>query len=237
MEYTTLGGTGLTVSRICVGCMSFGRSREWFLDEEASAEIVHRAIDLGINFFDTANSYSAGESERFLGSALDGHDADRLVIATKVGHGVGDPPPNGTGLSRKAIDHQLEGSLRRLNVDSVAVYQAQSWDFETPIEETLRALTDAVRRGDVRYLGASKVWAHQLAAALHASDDLGSERIASVQNLYNLVYREDEKEVLPLAQREGIGVTPFSPLMRGYLARSDDEMEATARGTEIEVTS
>ncbi len=230
MKYTTLGSTGLQVSRICVGCMGFGRSREWFLDEDESREIVDRALDLGINFFDTSNSYSSGDSEQFLGNALEGYDREEVVVTTKGYYGVDDAPENGKGLSRKAIDHQLAGSLDRLGLETVDLYLAHAWDYGTPISETLGALTDAVERRDTRYIGLSKTWAHQLAQSLHVSELEGLERFVAMQNLYNLVYREEEREMLPLCEREGVGVTPFSPLMRGYLARPDAEMESTSRG-------
>ena len=236
MEYTTLGDTGLEVSRICLGCMSFstGEWRDWVLDEEESHEIIERAIDLGVNFFDTANMYAEGESERVLGRALDGYDREEMVVATKAHPYVGpDPyPPSdeGGGLSRKAIEQSLENSLERLGMDTVDLYQIHRWDSMTPIEETLRALDDAVRRGQARYLGASSMWAHQFAEALHTSDREGVERFVSMQNHYNLAYREEEREMLPLCEQEGIGVIPWSPLARGYLARPHDEFESTTRG-------
>ena len=236
MEYTTLGETGLEVSRICLGCMSFstGEWREWVLDEEESHEVIERAIDLGINFFDTANMYAEGQSERVLGRALEGYDRDEMVVATKAHPWVGpDPYPpgdDGGGLSRKALEQSLENSLDRLGMDTVDLYQIHRWDYQTPIEETLGALDDAVRRGQVRYLGASSMWAHQFADALHAADALGTERFVSMQDHYNLVYREEEREMLPLCEREGVGVIPWSPLARGYLARPHEEYESTTRG-------
>ncbi|MFB6218594.1 MAG: aldo/keto reductase [Halobacteriaceae archaeon] len=231
MEYTTLGDSGLSVSRICLGCMGFGGS-DWGTDHEESVELVERAIELGVNFFDTANMYSGGDSERILGDALAGH-RDWSVVATKVHPTMGpaaEAHPNGAGLSRKAIEQELAHSLDRLGMETVDLYQIHRWDPDTPIAETLRTLDDAVRRGRVRYLGASSTRAHELAAALHASDALGLERFVSMQNHYNLVYREEEREMLPLCEREGVGVIPWSPLARGYLARPDDELEATARG-------
>ena len=232
MEYTTLGETGTKVSRLCLGCMSFGSSdwRDWVLGEDESREIIERAIDLGINFFDTANMYSLGESERVLGNVLAEHDRDWSVVATKVYNSMDDDNPNAQGLSRKAIEQELQNSLDRLGMDTVDLYQIHRWDYDTPIEETLRALDDAVRRGQVRYLGASSMWAYQFADALHTSDRLGLDRFATMQNHYNLVYREEEREMLPLCDRESVGVVPWSPLARGYLTRPHEEFEATERG-------
>ncbi|WP_227356808.1 aldo/keto reductase [Haladaptatus salinisoli] len=231
MEYTTLGDTGTKVSRICLGCMSFGSSdwREWVLDEDESLPIIERAIDLGINFFDTANMYSRGESERILGKALEGR-RDEMVVATKCYFRMDEDDPNSGGLSRKAIEQELDDSRDRLGVDTIDLYQIHRWDDDTPIETTMRALDDAVRREKVRYLGASSMWAHQFADALHASDRLGLDRFATMQNHYNLVYREEEREMLPLCDREGIGVVPWSPLARGYLTRPHEEIDATLRG-------
>jgi aryl-alcohol dehydrogenase-like predicted oxidoreductase len=231
MEYTTLGNTGTTVSRICLGCMSFGDPgwREWVLDEEEGKELVERALELGINFFDTANMYSNGESERILGEALEGH-REEAVVATKGYFRMDESNPNSGGLSRKALEQELENSLDRLGMETVDLYQIHRLDPETPIEETLRVLDDAVRRGKVRHLGASSMWAHEFAEALHASDRLGLDRFATMQNHYNLVYREEEREMLPLCEREGIGVIPWSPLARGYLTRPDDDVDATRRG-------
>jgi aryl-alcohol dehydrogenase-like predicted oxidoreductase len=230
MEYTTLGSTGLEVSRVCLGCMSFGTNREWTLDESASQEIIDRAVDLGINFFDTANVYSTGESEEILGRGLAEYNRDWTVVATKV-HGQMDPDnPNAGGQSRKAIEQELSNSLDRLDMETVDLYQIHRWDYGTPIEETLRTLDDAVRRGQVRYIGASSMWAYQFAESLHTSELTGLERFVSMQNHYNLVYREEEREMLPLCRREGIGVIPWSPLARGYLARPHEEYESTIRG-------
>jgi len=232
MEYTTLGSTGMEVSRICLGCMSFGSSdwREWVLDESESREIIERAIDLGINFFDTANMYSAGESERVLGDVLADYDRDSQVVATKGYFQMDEDDPNSGGLSRKAIEQELQNSLDRLGMDTVDLYQIHRWDDATPIEETLRALDDAVRRGDTRYVGASSMWARQFARALHESERGGLERFVTMQNHYNLVYREEEREMLPLCQREGVGVIPWSPLARGYLTRPHEQIDATTRG-------
>ncbi|WP_207587941.1 aldo/keto reductase [Halomontanus rarus] len=231
MEYTTLGDTGMEVSRICLGCMSFGSSdwREWVLGKDESREIIDRALDLGINFFDTANVYSQGESERILGNALEGTDREELVVATKVYGEMGDGP-NRSGLSRKAIEQELEASLDRLGMDTIDLYQTHRWDYDAPIAETLSTLDDAVRRGDVRYVGTSSQWAHQFSEALHTSDLLGLERFVTMQNHYNLVYREEEREMLPLCASEKIGVIPWSPLARGYLTRPHEEIDATKRG-------
>jgi len=231
MEYTTLGETGTTVSKICLGCMSFGDSdwREWVLDEEEGKEIVERALELGVNFFDTANMYSTGESERVLGEALAGH-REESVVATKAYFQMDESNPHSGGLSRKAIEQELEHSLDRLGMETIDLYQIHRWDYDTPIEETLAALDDAVRRGKVRHVGASSMWAHQFAEALHTSDREGYERFATMQNHYNLAYREEEREMLPLCQKEGIGVMPWSPLARGYLTRPHEDVDATLRG-------
>ena len=231
MEYTTLGDTGMEVSRICLGCMSFGSSdwREWVLDEEEGQEIIDRAIKLGINFFDTANMYSMGESERVLGNALEGR-REQQVVATKGYFQMDEDNPNSGGLSRKAIEQELDHSLDRLGMDTVDLYQIHRRDPKTPIETTLGALDDAIRRGKTRYIGASSMWAHQFAEDLHTSDALGYERFATMQNHYNLVYREEERETLPLCAKEGVGVIPWSPLARGYLTRPHEEIDATTRG-------
>ena len=231
MEYTTLGRTGTEVSRICLGCMSFGTPewREWVLDEEESLPIIERAIDLGINFFDTANMYSVGESERILGRALEGR-REESVVATKCYFQMDEDNPHSGGLSRKAIEQELAASLDRLGMETVDLYQTHRWDENTPIETTLRALDDAVRRGQVRHLGTSSMWAHQFARALHTSDRLGFDRFATMQNHYNLLYREEEREMLPLCAREDVGVIPWSPLARGYLARPHEAFDATTRG-------
>ncbi|WP_435361754.1 aldo/keto reductase [Haloarchaeobius sp. DFWS5] len=233
MEYTTLGNTGIEVSRICLGCMSFGSSdwREWVLDEEEGRELVERAIDLGINFFDTANVYSLGESERVLGDVLTEYDRDWSVVATKVYNQMDPENPNSGGLSRKAIEQELQNSLDRLGMDTIDLYQIHRWDYDTPIEETMRALDDTVRRQQVRYLGASSMWTHQFADALHTSDSLGLDRFVSMQNHYNLAYREEEREMLPLCEKEGIGVMPWSPLARGFLTRPHEQFLDTTRGS------
>ena len=231
MEYTTLGRTGMEVSRICLGCMSFGTPewREWVLEEDESHEIIDRAIDLGIDFFDTANMYSRGESERILGDALEGRHEDK-VVATKGYFQMDDDNPHSGGLSRKALEQELAASLDRLGMETVDLYQIHRWDYDTPIEQTLRTLDDAVRRNQVRHVGASSMWAHQFAEALHASERLGLDSFLTMQNHYNLLYREEEREMLPLCDREGIGVLPWSPLARGYLARPAEEFDATTRG-------
>jgi len=232
MEYTTLGSTGLQVSELCLGCMSFGTSdwRDWVLDPDESRPIVERAIELGINFFDTANMYSRGESERVLGDVLGDYDRDEFVVATKGYFQMREDDPNSGGCSRKAIEQELANSLDRLGMDTVDLYQTHRWDDETPVEETLRTLDDAVRRGEIRYAGTSSMWAHQFADALHTSDSLGLDRFVSMQNHYNLLYREEEREMLPLCDREGVGVIPWSPLARGYLTRPHEEFDATTRG-------
>ncbi|THE66314.1 aldo/keto reductase [Salinadaptatus halalkaliphilus] len=231
MEYTTLGSTGMEVSRLCLGCMSFGSTdwREWVLEDEESKKIIDRAIDLGINFFDTANMYSKGESERILGEALEGR-REESVVATKVFHPMREDDPNSQGLSRKTIEQELAASKDRLGMDTIDLYQIHRWDYDTPIEQTMRALDDAVRRGDVRYVGASSMWANQFVTARHTSDERGLERFLTMQNHYNLVYREEEREMLPYCQQENVGVLPWSPLARGYLTRPHEEIDATTRG-------
>jgi aryl-alcohol dehydrogenase-like predicted oxidoreductase len=242
MEYTTLGNTGMKVSEICLGCMAFGqRSSDkynWSLNEEQSTEIIERAIDLGINFFDTANTYSWGDSERVLGSVLSEYDRDELVVASKVyNEPEKDPHQNATGLSRKAIEQELENSLDRLGMDTIDLYQTHRWDYSTPIEETLRALSDTIDRGQVRYIGASSMWTHQFSKAISTADLQGLDRFVTMQNHYNLVYREEEREMLPYCQGKEIGVIPWSPLARGYLTRPHQEFETTDRSeTEINRT-
>ena len=232
MEYTTLGSTGMEVSRLCLGCMSFGTSewRDWVLDEAESREVIERAIDLGINFFDTANMYSMGESERVLGTVLDDYDRDRQVVATKGYFQMDEDNPNSGGLSRKAIEQELSNSLDRLGMDTVDLYQIHRWDYDTPIQQTLRALDDAVRRGQARHVGASSMWTHQFADALRTSEREGLERFETMQNHYNLLYREEEREMLPLCDKETVGVIPWSPLARGYLTRPHEQVEETVRG-------
>lgn len=220
MEYLNLGKTGLKVSRICLGCMTYGTSkwREWVLDEEAARPFFRRALEQGINFFDTANGYSLGVSEEVTGRALrDFAKRDEIVLATKVFYNYGEKPNQG-GLSRKAIMYCIDESLRRLGTDYVDLYQIHRWDASTPIEETLSALHDLVKAGKVRYIGASSMYAWQFAQSLYKSDLLGWTRFVSMQNHYNLVYREEEREMIPLCREEGIGIIPWSPLARGFLA-------------------
>jgi len=228
MKYTKLGTTGLDVSVICLGCMSFGASDQgnhsWSLDPDTSKGLIKQALDAGINFLDTANVYSAGTSEEYVGKIIRelGVDRDELVLATKV-HGQMRPGPNGKGLSRKAILTEIDHSLRRLNVDYVDLYQIHRWDYETPIEETLEALHDVVKAGKARYIGASSMYAWQFAQALYLSDLNGWTRFVSMQNHYNLIYREEEREMFPLLADQGIGSIPWSPLARGRLTRPWDE--------------
>ena len=229
MEYTTLGSTGIEVSKICLGCMSFGSGREWMLDRDESEELIERAIDLGINFFDTANVYSTGESEEILGDALAEYDRDEQVVATKVFGEMGDDP-NRQGLSRKAIEQELSASLDRLGMDTVDLYQIHRWDYDTPIETTLRALDDAVRRGQVRHIGASSMWAHQFQRALHVSERENLARFETMQNLSHLAYREEEREMYPVCEQWDVGVIPWSPLGAGYLTRPHEEFVDTTRG-------
>ncbi len=223
MEYARLGSTGMKVSRICLGCMGFGDAtrwvHKWVLDEENSRPIIQKALELGINFFDTANVYSIGRSEEILGSALkDFARRDEVVIATKV-HGKMSDAPNGGGLSRKAILSEIDHSLKRLQTDYVDLYQIHRWDYETPIEETMEALNDVVRAGKARYIGASAMWAWQFQKALHVSDQHGWARFVSMQDHYNLIYREEEREMLPLCRDQKLGAIPYSPLASGRLTR------------------
>ena len=222
MEYVRLGSAGLKVSRVCLGCMSYGlpnESNPWILNEEQSRPYIQRALESGINFFDTANVYSSGMSETVLGNALrDFATRDEVVIATKVRFPMG-KGSNDYGLSRKHIMSSIDASLKRLGIDYVDLYQIHRWDYETPIEETMEALHDIVRAGKVRYIGASAMFAWQFAKAQYTADLHGWTRFVSMQNHYNLIYREDERELLPLCQDQGIGVIPFSPLARGVLAR------------------
>jgi len=223
MKYVKLGATGLTVSRICLGCMSYGEpsrgGQPWTLDEPTSIPFIARALEQGINFFDTANVYSDGSSEEILGRAIARLTTrDEVVIATKV-FGRMRPGANGGGLSRKAIMSEIDHSLRRLGTDYVDLYQIHRWDDRTPIEETLEALHDVVKAGKARYIGASSMYAWQFAKALYTADRHGWTRFVSMQNHYNLLYREEEREMLPLCADQGIGVVPWSPLARGRLTR------------------
>jgi aryl-alcohol dehydrogenase-like predicted oxidoreductase len=233
MEYTRLGRTGLKVSRICLGCMSYGIPgrglHAWTLEEDQSRPFIRRALEMGVNFFDTSNSYSDGTSEEILGRAIrDFARRDEVVIATKVFYPLR-KEPNGKGLSRKAILTEIDASLRRLGMDYVDLYQIHRWDAETPIEETLEALHDVVKAGKARYLGASSMFAWQLAKALYTSDLRGRTRFVSMQNHYNLLYREEEREMIGLCLDQGLGVIPWSPLARGRLARPWDERASTER--------
>ena len=223
MDYVKLGNTGLDVSRLCLGCMSFGEAEkwvhQWVLDEEKSRPIIKKALDLGINFFDTANVYSMGTSEEILGRALkDYANRDEIVLATKL-HGRMHEGPNGAGLSRKAIMSEIDKSLKRLGTDYVDLYIIHRWDDNTPIEETMEALHDIVKAGKARYIGASAMYAWQFQKALHVADKNGWTKFVSMQNHLNLIYREEEREMLPLCKEEGIGVTPYSPLASGRLTR------------------
>ncbi|MHA3774920.1 aldo/keto reductase [Verrucomicrobiota bacterium sgz303538] len=237
MDYRNLGISGLKVSRICLGCMSYGMpergTHTWTLNEEQSRPFIQQALEAGINFFDTANVYSDGTSEEIVGRALrDFAKREEVVLATKV-NGPMRADPNGKGLSRKAIMHEIDASLRRLGTDYVDLYQIHRWDYETPIEETLEALHDVVKAGKARYIGASSMYAWQFCKALYLADQHGWTRFISMQNHYNLLYREEEREMIGLCLSEGIGVIPWSPLARGRLARpwtgdqSGSEREAT----------
>jgi 1-deoxyxylulose-5-phosphate synthase len=231
MEYVKLGNTGLDVSRLCLGCMGFGDAskwiHQWVLNEEESRPVIKKALELGITFFDTANVYSLGTSEEYLGKALkDYANRDEVVIATKV-HGQMHKGPNGSGLSRKAIMNEIDKSLKRLGTDYVDLYIIHRWDYNTPIEETMEVLHDVVKAGKARYIGASAMYAWQFQKALHVADKNGWTKFVSMQNHLNLIYREEEREMLPLCKEEGIGVTPYSPLASGRLTR--DWSETTHR--------
>src|SRR5580658_7889268 len=231
MEYVNLGSAGVKVSRICLGAMTYGskRWREWVLEEEESRPFIRRALELGINFFDTADMYSVGASEEILGRALKdfGPSRDQMVIATKVFNPMGDDP-NQRGLSRKHIRHAIDDSLRRLGTDYVDLYQIHRLDYETPIEEILDALDGVVKEGKALYIGASSMFAWQFAKMLYKADEMGFTRFVTMQNHYNLIYREEEREMLPLCREEKIGVIPYSPLASGRLTR-DWSSERTHR--------
>ncbi|AWM17768.1 aldo/keto reductase [Bacillus inaquosorum] len=227
MDYVKLGHSGLDVSRLCLGCMSFGAAEkwvhQWVLDEEKSRPIIKKALELGINFFDTANVYSMGASEEILGRALkDYANRDEIVLATKV-HQRMHEGPNGAGLSRKAIMSEIDKSLKRLGTDYVDLYIIHRWDYHTPIEETMEALHDVVKAGKTRYIGASAMYAWQFQKALHVAEKNGWTKFVSMQNHLNLIYREEEREMLPLCKEEKMGVTPYSPLASGRLTREWSE--------------
>jgi aryl-alcohol dehydrogenase (NADP+) len=221
MQYTNLGKTGLKVSRLCLGMMTYGSKkwREWVLDEEQAKPFVKRALDAGINFFDTADVYSTGESEKITGNVLRHFDVKRenVIVATKV-HGQMSDDVNDRGLSRKHIMDSIDKSLQRLQMDYVDLYQIHRWDYNTPIEETMEALNDVVRAGKARYIGASSMFAWQFMKALHVSEMNGWAKFVSMQNHYNLVYREEEREMIPLCKDQGIGLIPWSPMARGFFA-------------------
>ena len=237
MEYVKLGTTGLDVSRICLGCMSFGDpqrgNHEWSLDEKASRPILAKAVEAGVNFFDTANVYSAGSSEEIVGKVLaEVAQRDEIVLATKVRSPMR-KGPNGAGLSRKAIMAEIDHSLRRLGTDYVDLYQIHRFDYATPIEETMEALHDVVKAGKARYIGASSMYAWQFSKAQHVAEVNGWTRFVSMQNHYNLLYREEEREMLPLCGDQGVGVIPWSPLARGRLTRDWDERTARTETDEF----
>jgi 1-deoxyxylulose-5-phosphate synthase len=237
MDYVKLGRTGLDVSRLCLGCMTFGvpdrGGHPWTLDESHSRPIIRQAIDLGVNFFDTADAYSDGTSEEIVGRALrDFAQRDSIVVATKVFNRMR-PGPNGAGLSRKAIMTAIDDSLRRLGMDYVDLYQIHRWDHDTPIEETLEALHDLVKMGKVRYIGASSMFAWQFCKALYLSRHHHWVPFVTMQNHYNLLHREEEREMLPLCVSEGVGVIPWSPLARGRLTRAWDEVTERLRTDEV----
>jgi aryl-alcohol dehydrogenase-like predicted oxidoreductase len=235
MEYTTLGDTGITVSKLCLGCMSFGDPewREWVNGPSFGHNLVERALEHGINFFDTANMYSLGESERILGDALEAHSAES-VISTKVYFAMDEDDPNSGGLSRKTIEQELDASRDRLGVDTIDLYQIHRYDEKTDIEQTMRALDDAVRREKVRHIGASSMWTYQFIESFRVAERHGLATFDTMQNHYNVVYREEEREMLPFCDRENIGVLPWSPLAKGYLARPHEEYMTTTRAETTE---
>ncbi len=240
MEYVKLGNTGMDVSRFCLGCMGFGDSEawvhKWLLNEEDSRPVIKKALDLGINFFDTANVYSLGKSEEILGRALkDYANRDEVVIATKV-HGKMHDGPNGSGLSRKAIMSEIDKSLKRLGTDYVDLYIIHRWDYNTPIEETMEALHDIVKAGKARYIGASAMYAWQFQKALHTAEKNGWTRFVSMQNHLNLIYREEEREMIPLCKDEKIALTPYSPLASGRLTRNLSETTKRSETDQIAVS-
>jgi 1-deoxyxylulose-5-phosphate synthase len=237
MEFTKLGRTGADVSRICLGCMSYGvperGTHPWVLDNDDARPFIQRAVEAGINFFDTANVYSDGTSEEIVGRALrDFANRDEIVLATKV-NGRMHAGANGAGLSRKAIMSEIDASLRRLGTDYVDLYQIHRWDYETPIEETMEALHDVVKAGKARYIGASSMYAWQFSKALHVAERHNWTRFVTMQNYVNLLYREEEREMLPLCATEGIAVIPWSPLARGRLTRDWDTKSARSETDEF----
>lgn len=232
MEYTNLGKSGIKVSRICLGCMSYGDPslRKWALNEDESMPFFKKAVESGINFFDTANMYSRGASEVITGKALKKYaKREEIVLASKVFFPMRDDP-NGGGLSRKSIMTEIDNSLKRLGTDYLDIYQIHRWDYATPIDETLEALHDIVKSGKARYIGASSMHAYQFSKSLYIADLKNLTRFVSMQNYYNLLYREEEREMLKLCAEEGIGVLPWSPLARGRLARPWEEVQSTLRG-------
>ncbi|PYS31220.1 MAG: aldo/keto reductase [Acidobacteria bacterium] len=238
MEYVNLGSTGLKVSRLCLGAMTYGSKqwRPWVLEEEEARPFIRKALELGINYFDTADMYSVGKSEEILGRALKefGSSRDRVIVATKVYNAMSDDP-NDKGLSRKHIMHSIDNSLRRLDTDYVDLYQIHRFDSATPVEETLGALDDIIRAGKALYIGASAMYGWQFMKMLATSDRLGLARFVTMQNYYNVIYREEEREVLPLCRAEGIAVTPFSPLARGFVVgnrRKEDYGETVRAKTD-----
>ncbi|MEM3155538.1 MAG: aldo/keto reductase, partial [Nitrososphaerota archaeon] len=216
MQYVNLGKAGVKVSRICLGALNFGNEREWMVDYDGAKKVFEKAWDLGINFYDTANVYSRGRSEEILGMLLEGRRED-AVVATKVFGRMGEGP-NDRGLSRKHIMWQARESLRRLRTDYIDLYQIHRWDYETPIEETLATLTDLVRMGKILYIGASSMWAWQFTKAIYISRMKGYEEFVSMQNVYNLLYREEEREMIPFCKSEGIAIIPWSPLAVGVIS-------------------
>ncbi len=229
MKYVNLGTAGVKVSQICLGCMSFGNDAAWKVEQDQAEKLVKKAVDLGINFFDTANVYSTGRSEEILGQCLRGY-RDNVVVATKVYFPMKDAP-NESGLSRRHIMQQIKASLSRLKMDHVDLYQIHRWDYNTPIEETMRALDDIIHLGFAHYVGASSMFAWQFLKALYTSDRLGLARFVSMQNHYNLLYREEEREMIPLCRAEGVALIPWSPLARGFLTGKykQGETPGTAR--------
>lgn len=243
MEYIKLGQTGLSVSKLCLGCMSFGDASKgfhsgWLLDEEASRSIIKKALDMGINFFDTANTYAAGTSEEYLGRAIrDYADREEIVIATKVFFGDGQHEGrNTTGLSRKAIFNQVNASLERLGTDYIDLLYIHRWDYNTPIEETMSALHDLVKAGKVHYLGASAMYAWQFQKAQYVAEKNGWTKFSVMQNHYNMLYREDEREMMPFCQDSGVALVPYSPLAAGRIVRDWDAETARSKTDQVAIS-